>query len=450
MFFYNKNLQQRLLEDILSIYDLNLDPQKEFHSLYVIAEYVYEECSCLIPDEIKDMVRINSDLVAFESEILSSLIINAAIVQLEEKHGSVTRNGALLGRVGEYLEKEVSNRTIVDMYRGKELADMAERHFTTLAEELCLNDDNNKYSIPVVAAPFASYIAASYDIHKVLNEISYSVHSKSFMEECTNKYKETFHIHYLNSYLKFLDDFVRIPNITKAFGIKKYNGIYDKEVPFFYSVNRILFEREYNLQLASQIYMETKNNSIFKSEYSDLLCILSLFPNLFGRIEYVRWLSKNIKDKKKTYILDDVFVALLGFSLITIPIMESYFLYLQRKFYSESEIIDIDIYLEDSIRAYLSDNENSDRPCLNKLFADQGNNEVTYSQIKNTLYHMNKVKRLYKAELFKIYIDPVNFLYKNDYDPLTSILLVDSNDKKAFVKTIGKIALKNIRDKLND
>lgn len=392
---------------LLELYDLPKDfPDLSGRTLNQQAEFAFNACLHLIPSAFLQHITGVGSFSSFKEELIMHITLNAFMVGASESEGSLMKKGVFLETVGHYFTSRIENKdkNFIDLFRGKELSDLSIRHFKDIGEYLSLKRSNNKksFEISVLAAPFISFMANTYDAHLVLKSYKPSQQSKTFLQG-TKEISGDLHFHFRNNFNYFLNSFQNINKIETH-----YN---DSKISLHTTINKMLFEREYNLGLANNIAVLTQHmEQPERQKYELLLSLAALLPNIMGRLKYIMSIISSKKDMH-----DDLFLALINIALITIPVMEVYFLYLNEK--SNQNLNDLKTIINED-NSYFKDKQSL--PWINLSVTSYGLDirnrielhDFSFVRIKTILEIINAITETKKTELDNVFIDPQMYLDK--------------------------------------
>lgn len=214
------------------------------------------------------------------------------------------------------------------------------------------------------------------------------------------------------------------------------------------TLNRILFEREYQLGLANKIAMMTMHYANeAKNHYYQLLSKVALLPNVNGRLYYLTSMLVGSPDpcvKSNHNIVitsaDEHLIrikklssALIGMALITIPLMEAYFHYLWKQgtfsFNDHTMKMVMEEYgrnnfIDDPVKPLVIPGVRSNIFGA-RMHGEWELAELPFEQIRDILKILNKASALHKTTLSNIFMQPYQYLKNNGYDKYDLMLLSD-------------------------
>jgi hypothetical protein len=260
---------------MLETYHLPLDDTEKINSIFELAQYVFEKCRHLIPNVLHDFFKPGHKIAGLaKPDLIRHLIINAYMVQLIESDGKIHTSGAFFNRMYDSLDYAISNeKNVWHLFGSKDVPRIAQEYFKKMGERWMNPDlDAQSNALPAFAAPLFAFQAIHVDSHKVLKGYVESKHNWSYFKQHKEVAKKL-HLHFCDNFVFLLDQF---PNIDKI------HRLFEKEQMSYHPVlNRILFEREYQIGLANKIAILTMNEAEeIKIHYYRLLSALALLPNI--------------------------------------------------------------------------------------------------------------------------------------------------------------------------
>lgn len=434
MLYINSNSSE--IKEVLDIYKLPVSGP-EISQPGLLAEYVFEKCYHLIPNDIKKFFNVEIKTSSFfKAELIWHIITNAYMVYLSETEGNVNRNGALFSKVSDFFYTSIAKRDPVrDLFEGKDIHRAAKERMKKMGDYWMLPLSNShSHFIPAFVSPLLAFQVMHADSHKVIKDYTNSEHSYNFQRRNKDESRNV-HLHFYDNFKYLLDNF---PNIDKIHGLFEKN-----QLRYHPTINRILFEREYQLGLASKIATSTYLFSDeFKKRFFQILSPLAMLPNINGRLYYLTsmLLRQDLVRSSMIGSLDSnlatthsLCTSLIGMALITIPVMESYFLYLWKNGdgsfenrYMQKNMQDYEeISFSDERSEPLSFSEGVKIPGVNiHLNGKWALTEVPFKQIKEILTPLNQALDIKRLHLNKIYLSPLEYLKTNGYDRYTLMTLI--------------------------
>ncbi|WP_080831894.1 hypothetical protein [Cohnella massiliensis] len=389
--------------DTFEYYNLPKKCPDGINTLEEIADFVFEECSEFIPEGLFWFFSDSEDDF-FKYDLVNHIIINAYMGYLLEKDEYVQdRNGLL-----KIVDSVNFENLIMDEKRG--FFRNAARQFEKIGAYFDLPKLENKYRIPRFLSGFLGFSIFYKDIHNILKKekIENNLYSYKFISEhITTKY---FHVYFYNNFCRVLE--------------------LHTEFTLF---NRLLFEREYNFALASEIAILSTQFSDFPDlldEYEKLLSLAALLPNIIGRLHYIKSIafSEEIIQQSLSGRIDTTrkwINDLIELALIVIPLMESYFLYLIK-----NSSVDLDEeWLSTVFHSYES------KFFSNEVYEEENNilgsimdkkwriAKVPFKKIKRVLQRINKATSLQTLEYQQAFLNPLDFLRRKGADKYTLLAM---------------------------
>jgi len=447
------------INDMIKYYNLPDVGPETFPNLIKVAEYVFASCFHLIPTEIKNFFNINKDSTSLiKSEILLHMIINAHMSQLYTTEGNVKRTGALLTKVFNfYLISLANSKTVYDFFGSKDTPRVAKAFL----------ENHSCSTIPAFAAPLIAFQALHSDAHKVLKDLKNSDHSKNFCKH-NKDIASKLHLNFYDNFIYLVDNFLSIKSVERQF---EHNS------PSYHpTLNKMLFEREYNLGLASKIMMMTLHLPYeMRIKYIRLLAVASMLPNINGRLFYITSIfTGNARSALNPQAIDGEELnmlptnenehlsrlrklsrGLLGMSLITIPVMETFFLYNLSKINYKFNLTKMKTSMEAYEKSLFSDyrvqrlSTNLEGQAFNFCntygFSSSGEWELadlSFDDVREVLTIMNEVRETQMKNLSTIYANPQHFLENSSFDDL-SLLMLDGNNPQKLLNAVCDVVEEN-------
>lgn len=457
------NSVSETMETLKSIYQIH-EPKEEISSSTKLAEYVFNECYYLIPQSIRDFFNLEEEESKLKSELILHLIINAYMVQLIETDGYAKLSGALFTKIFNLYNIAAANseENTYHLFGDKDISRIAKDHFgKLLAHWMVPPSDNNPSAIPSFLVPLLAFQSIHFDAHKVLKSYNNNQHSRTYLSNLDNN--EKLHLDFYNNFKYLLDRFLTL---------KKFERIFEnKQVTYHPTINRILFEREYHLGLASKIIMMVMHYpEEIKNRYIRILSLAAMLPNISGRLFYltnifignihfhqIEPMSEDefkienlITEEEKFIKIESICKDLIGMSLITIPVMESFFLYLwknrngtfdndnMKKVMSKYEKI---VFNDDPVKSEGTKTEGAaDNMFGYKLNGEWELAELPFSDFRDLLKIINKITESQRQKLRNIYLTPYQFLEKNSYDTYNLLILKRNKyNIQALIEAISEV-----------
>lgn len=272
---------QENIEAILHNYNLPEQCSGEVQSPLSLAKYVFDTCAKFIPRRLRDHLTVSQAILPIvKNDLCLHIIINAFMAKLYLSNENVKNNGALFTVVADLLTQSVANNdNVMDLFGDHDVVRIAKEQFATIGNYLNLpSEGNNKgYHIPSFLAPYIGYLSTNYNIHKLLKNYKESTfHTNSFVRK-NRDLSDKIHLHYYDNFSFLLNSFNNIKIGERLFKEKKYDH--------YPALNKIIFEKEYHLGLASKITVMTNAYPLeIRLQYQKLLCLASLLPNINGRL----------------------------------------------------------------------------------------------------------------------------------------------------------------------
>lgn len=448
--YYINNLSQEQILNIIRLYEL----PEQFPEERNLAEYVFDECHKLIPEVLNRYFYIGTFSESyyksdFRSELVNHLITNYEMVHLIESNQHIQNTGALFEKVDNFFLNQASDNEypLSDLSNNEERARNAKRNFHEIGSYLELSrTDEKKYTIPKLAAPFISNLAVNYSTHKVLKRTEETQQSDTYLKKNT-AVSEKLHLNFYENFNFLLNNFSKLPDIEKVYGIKKIKGKYQEKIDVQATINRVLFEREYNLALANRITLLLTNKKLVAKENLEwLLSLFSLLPNINGRLEYVTSLfSDECSEFEFSRNIEEVSLALIGLATIVIPVMELYYLYMQRV-----GRIDFDEGGYNKRMVILSKDffdKRIEKPAEDWLCRIQKNptvielNDLKYNDIKGIIRKINVVSEIKHTELRSIFFNPASYVAKRQK---SSVVEEMSKQMSDIIHTVSILAKEQV------
>jgi hypothetical protein len=320
-----RNISTEFVENLLNTYRITIDLDPA--DTYSIARSVYAACEKFIPQNLIGIFTELGIKNILEEDIIQHLIFNTYMVSNINENQFVESNNSECKKTVEELKKSnlfVNTRQITNY---KKILDNKVGDYFNLGKVLEDNKSFNKknekieqFRVPNLAAPFIFFTVVNYDFHRDFNE-SNLLSSRVLVEQ-------------LNLYKIFLEN--------KEDGQKL--------------ISNHLFEREYNIQLYLSIQKEIKRKATIrnfndKESVYKVLTLLSLLPNIQGRVKYIKvflmvkeLLTNGVNDYGQTFgdisdcllteeikelnWVEKVSEIILQLAIFTFPIMESLHYYL--------------------------------------------------------------------------------------------------------------------------
>ncbi|MCM3700341.1 hypothetical protein [Paenibacillus macerans] len=440
MLYVNSNTE-KALEILVENYHLPLHGAQKISNIYELADYVFEKCYHLIPNDIKEFFEIGQEKTVFtKPDLIRHLITNAYMVQLIESEGKIHTSGAFFNRVYNFIDIAIAkNQPVWYLFEDKVVPRIAEEFSKKLSEHWMNRDTGKKANtFPSFIAPLIAFQAIHVDSHRVLKGHMDNQHSSSYFKQHKEATKKL-HLHFSNNFKFLLDQFPNIDRIERLFE--------NNQMIYHPVLNRILFEREYQIGLANKIAILTMNESEeIKLQYYRLLSALALLSNINGRLFYLPYIRTSGRMEKLSS-------AFIGMALITIPVMESYFLFLLKKkgfsvnasamqrFMNEKDFF-IDVRTQPEAIPGIRNQIFAAKLGLQWELAD-----MPFEHIKNILIVLNKVAEIQTSHLNDIYLNPYDFLKNNGYDKYDLFLFNENKDR--MIEALSQVVKEKYFDVLS-
>lgn len=450
------------MKTLAKLYHLPLSGPSEIYHPSKLAEYVFERCFHLIPRRLMEFFKVNS---LFKSELILHMIINAHIVQLTELEGYVELKGALFARIFDFYNIAVANdKSVYNLFGIKNVPRLSKDHLSKLCTHWMFPSlDNASGAIPAFLVPLIAFQTIHFDSHKVLKDSSDSHHSWTYMKNNKDMSK-MLHLHFYDNFKYLLDHFPTIDKIERTFS--------NNQLSYHSTLNRILFEREYNLGLASKIVMMIMNypEEVQKSYYP-LLGIAAMLPNINGRLfyltsmftgnisEFINQLTpqddfiiqESITLNEKLVRIEKISRDLIGMALFTIPVMEVYFLYLWQKgncTFDDSKMkklmtnYEVNFFIDDRIQPPTVSIDDKTIQTMSafgfRLNGEWELADLPFTKIRDILKILNGVTEIQRDFLSNIHLTPHQFLEVNGFDE-KSLLLLDEYSIQELIDSVTDV-----------
>ncbi|MCM3631499.1 hypothetical protein M3194_29825 [Paenibacillus glycanilyticus] len=437
---YINSTSQETMKTIVDTYKLPVEAPAEISNISALATFVFESCVHLIPLDIRDFFNVSSENSIFKSELTLHIIINAYMAHLIETEGNIIRTGSLFSRVFDFFGLAlIKEKPVNNLFGDKNIPRVAKEHFKKLAGHWMLPSSDDSHAIPAFATPLIAFQAVHGDSHKVISDYTDSQHRWNYMKQ-NKDIGENLHLHFYDNFKYLLDHFPNIDKIERLFE--------GNRLSYHPTLNKILFERDYYLGLASKIEMLTMHYSDHaKNQYYQYLSKVALLPNINGRLYYLTSILTGshdpyIKNDHNIEILTEdehlirikkISSSLIGMAVITIPVMEVYFLYLlKQKNLSFKDHTMRNVMEEYGRNKFIDERV---KPLIipgvktNILGARMSGEwelaELPYEGIRDILNLLNKVSVLHKTTLSNIFMQPYQYLDNNGYDKYDQMVLSD-------------------------
>ncbi|WP_427180053.1 hypothetical protein [Paenibacillus sp. TC-CSREp1] len=433
------SITEKALEIVVENYHLPHHGAQKTSNIYELADYVFEKCYHLIPNDIKEFFEIGQEKNDIaKPDLIRHLIINAYMVQLIESEGKIHTSGAFFNRVYNFIDVAIANNQPVwYLFEDKVVPRIAGEFSKKLSEHwMDPGTSTQANTFPSFIAPLVAFQAIHVDSHKVLKGHMDNQHSTSYFKQHKEVAKKL-HLHFSDNFKFLLDQFPTIDRIERLFE--------NNQMSYHPVLNRILFEREYQIGLANKIAILTMNESEeIKLQYYRLLSTLALLPNINGRLFYLPYIRTSGRMEKLSS-------AFIGMALITIPVMESYFLFLLKKkgfsvnasamhFMNEKDFF-IDVKTQPEAIPGIKNQIFGAKLGLQWELAD-----MPFNYIKNILIVLNKVAEIQTSHLNGIHLNPYDFLKNNGYDKYDLFLFNENND--LMIETLSQVVKEKYFDVL--
>lgn len=286
-----------------------------------VADFVFEHCKHLLPEELCHFFEGSDDYEKFEEDIKSYLIISWAMTDtFYNRPEYIESNFNLCKKMqrilvpreieqGLCLKRSPSNNTKllnshVSVYLDLRISKRESKKYDTEEKELTKQAD-----VPIFAAPFVMFLANYFDLVRFIGNSTEKI-------RVSNKINKDNLAGYLAA---SWSNFIHILG-----GLKGYKA--------YKNYNIFLFEKEFNIALASKILRLTAGlNESIKDEVVKVLSIAALLPNVNGRIQYldmlfadpqhISFLNASVRSEWLSIITNN----LLQMVYVTLPVMEKYF-----------------------------------------------------------------------------------------------------------------------------
>lgn len=428
---------QDTMESLIDTYKLPASVPNGTSEISTLSKYVFERCSHLIPYEIRHFFNVSSENSILRSELILHIIVNSYMVQLIETEGKIKQNGALIKKVSDFFDFALAKeKPVNNLFGVKNTPRVAQDYFKKLSDHwmLPLSGDST-HAIPAFLSPLIAFQSVHSDSHKVIKDYKDSDHRLNYLKKHKNKV-EHLHLDFYDNFKYLLDQFSAIEKIDRLFENNQFS--------YHPTLNKILFEREYQLGLVSKIAMMTMDYpDEEKNQYYQYLSKFALLPNVNGRLYYlistlIGTHDPYVKTDHKIDVLTEdehlirikkVSSSLIGMAVITIPVMEVYLLYLLKQRNVSFEKLTMRKVMEEYGRNYFIDDRV--KPVHTNIFGARMNGEwelaeLPFEQISDILKILNKASDLYKTTLRSIFLQPYKYLEDNGYDKYDLMLLSDS------------------------
>ncbi|WP_125660989.1 hypothetical protein [Paenibacillus baekrokdamisoli] len=440
---------------LTSIYNLPARGPKGITKPSILAEYVFEKCFHLIPNEIKEFFNVGGKTNSIlKSELIMHMIINAYMVHLADTEGNIKRNGSLFTKVNKFFE--ISNtdekKPVSDLFGSKDLPRVANEHFNKLGIHWILPPlSNSSHAIPAFASPLIAFQAVHVDSHKVMKSYTDSQHSRNFLKQHKDKGAKL-HLHFYDNFKYLLDQFPTIDKIERLFE--------NNRLVYHPTLNRILFEREYQIGLASKIAIITYQfPDEVKNQYYRILSTIAMLPNVNGRLYYLTAIilgipltsRSNGSQVLQSLTIDEHLIrinklstSLIGMGLITIPVMEAYFLYLCNKGNFPFENMNMKTVMENYGQMSFIDDRVEPVNVLRygvkmpgaRLEGEWELVDLPFARIRDIIINLNRALDIQRDSLSNIYLTPHQYLKENGLDKYDLLSLNEDQVVRAVSEVI--------------
>ncbi|MED1872062.1 hypothetical protein [Brevibacillus borstelensis] len=456
-----KPISEETKKSLSTIY--NICEPEEFSSPFELAESVFNKCFHLIPYDIRDFIKLD------KSDLILHMVMNAYIFQLTETEGHVNLSHALIERFYRYFELAIANEKAYNLFgnKGKDILRATRKHISNFITHWDLpTSGKDSRIIPVFLVPLIMFQATHFDAHKVLKSYKDSQHSWTYLKDI-KELSEFLHLNFYQNFKQLLDHFPGFNEIIHFFE--------NNQISYQPLLVRILFEREYQLGLASKIATLTIYHSKeIQNRLHRLLSILAMLPNVSGRLFYLPFIlykslsahflrdlpgGENIvleSDQEKLIRIEAICKDLIGFALITIPVMESYFLYFwKRKNMKLDKNVTEDLNSMISKKYFGEDRNISEDTIIkgptNKIIGSRidGVWELPelpfkyFSEILKMLNSVTFIKNQYT--LNNIHLNPHQFLDKYGFDTF-SLIILDEHNTQELIESVSDVVQDNFLD----
>lgn len=458
---YINSISKEAIESLLTIYNLPAECPQDVTTPLELMDFAFKVCYELIPYRIREHFEIGHNIIypLIKEDLGLHMLFNAFMVQLFETRGIVKNNGSLFTRISDCLGEAIANdKNVWNLFGDKvDIPRNAKNNFSDIAEYMMLSrsNTNTKYEIPDFLSPLIAYVAVNYDSHKVLKDYKDSQHSSSYL--MNNKgISEKLHLNFYDNFKYLLDNFSNIYKVERLFNNSEYSH--------HTTINRMFFEREYNLGLASKIVVMTLHYpSDIKKQYQKLLSLASLFPNINGRLYYVSSILTGILGVSSdgntnrsltsggTFTLDENLVRIREFArsfirmaLIAVPVMEAYFLYLWKKSKKGFNVEEMKKLMEDYEGKKFIHKKSQPEPFLERTFGFSSYDEwqlaeLSFMEIREVLKIINEVKDIQRKSLRTIYLNPYKYLKEHKYDDFSLMISKEEGNIFGIINNVSEI-----------
>ncbi|MBI0578609.1 hypothetical protein IEC97_14680 [Neobacillus cucumis] len=316
------------IEEIIDQYKISFS-DLDTTDPFTIANSVYTSCEKIMPKNFIGIIRNLGLYEKTKADILQHLVFSTSMIQLIQNGGMIESNHSQCKKTVEELEKwtKLENSKTISNYNAILDKKIGDYFFLmkTLKENKSFNAKNKliqQFEVPKAVAPFIFFTVINYEFFQDIK--SKSLLSENMLDEKIELYK---------NFLKNKDNSQKV-------------------------INTFLFEREYNFQLQFKI-LEIMESSDFKDEFRDknkvykVLSLLSLLPNIKGRLEYIKvflkskemlmlsinedgesfgYISKFIltEEQKEFNWIEEVSKIILRLALFVFPVMELLHFYITK------------------------------------------------------------------------------------------------------------------------
>ncbi|WP_019912434.1 hypothetical protein [Paenibacillus sp. HW567] len=442
MIHFKTRSQEELREALLN-YQLNLEVPIHVKSPWELAEYVFNSCKGIMPQATQDLF---SGIFQFKEDLCSHLIFNCWTIDSLGSNEYVKNSSSLIRIAYDIFDlariRKKENKLINDLLVSEEASRMGIKHFKkTLGAYLELPPDEQSFKTPAIFAPFVSYIALNYKIHGILKDTGTSKPNQTFINKHQNVI-EKIHLKYYEYFNFLIKEFPVNGKVKSQF--YDYNSVHNS------LINKMIFEREYNLGLASKIFMMTNNiDSPVRSSYYKIMSLSALFANN-GRLSYLINIYESINSSGRVYIDEDKATAIISMALIVIPIMELYFIYLWREgslkfdeihMRESMEHYEKYTYLEERVFPFSFETEEIKLKGVElfpfRLSSEWELVELEFSKIKPILESINKMTKTAKP-ISEIFLNPIGYLRSEiHYDKYR--MSINEENPSYLIETVAEL-----------
>ncbi|MEK4508244.1 hypothetical protein [Paenibacillus sp. FSL K6-2524] len=421
-----------LESEMLKVYNLTTECPSSIDTLEELADFVVKETNHLIPEKIRTMIEgaWNQEGSKFTGSSLKKIIV-------KDLRDHILVNSIMVSecKMGERVT--VDNKFLRSILENSLDTRLSKIQTKISIKELLYDLDGNgdflslkSGNCPKCISSMIGYVAINYGSHTFLKGGKRD-HLDSIIKKEQGKWEETIK-HTSNMIEKTKlekDKDLETNSLTKELNERFHINYYNNFVSVLNSmedpnksINLLLFEREYNLGLASEISrigndaikmipVEVKNEEKYWGKYTDLLCVTALLPNINGRTLLARLIHSYLltcESSKRLVLLQDMMKSIIQMAVITIPVMESYFIRLEsernfRNIKADSFIKEAKAEAEAIIDVKPSYSLNNRVGVLDPNFI----------KMKRILEVIGKIDKIYKNDLMHVYKDPYKYLVNN-------------------------------------